>query len=152
MDSVRQFFFRIGKGRASNRIPSRGEMAERSMAVVLKTTVGETPPGVRIPLSPPAFAKALASLAGYGWRASSLSSVMRGCPPEPLRGSITIIDLDSMFAAREARDTRLRLFGTAGSSHSASVAVQFTSTVIGAASSSAGGTGTRNRWPSFDAA
>ena len=28
-------------------------MAERSMAVVLKTTVGETPPGVRIPLPPP---------------------------------------------------------------------------------------------------
>src|SRR5215813_12925842 len=28
-------------------------MAEWSMAVVLKTTVGETPPGVRIPLSPP---------------------------------------------------------------------------------------------------
>ena len=32
---------------------STGEMAEWSMAVVLKTTVGETPPGVRIPLSPP---------------------------------------------------------------------------------------------------
>ena len=29
-----------------------GGMAERSMAVVLKTTVGETPPGVRIPLPP----------------------------------------------------------------------------------------------------
>ena len=35
----------------------RGEMAEWSMAVVLKTTVGETPPGVRIPLSPPDFAR-----------------------------------------------------------------------------------------------
>ena len=33
-------------------------MAERSMAVVLKTTVGETPPGVRIPLSPPPFRRA----------------------------------------------------------------------------------------------
>ena len=31
-------------------------MAERSMAVVLKTTEPETVPGVRIPLSPPAFA------------------------------------------------------------------------------------------------
>ena len=31
----------------------RGEMAEWSMAVVLKTTVPETVPGVRIPLSPP---------------------------------------------------------------------------------------------------
>src|SRR5439155_12636668 len=30
-----------------------GGMAEWSMAVVLKTTVGETPPGVRIPLPPP---------------------------------------------------------------------------------------------------
>ena len=28
------------------------------MAVVLKTTVGETPPGVRIPLPPPTFAHA----------------------------------------------------------------------------------------------
>src|SRR5438876_5756738 len=28
-------------------------MAEWSMAVVLKTTVGETPPGVQIPLPPP---------------------------------------------------------------------------------------------------
>ena len=45
-------------------------MAERSMAVVLKTTEPETVPGVRIPLSPPAFAQPLASLAGYGWRAS----------------------------------------------------------------------------------
>jgi hypothetical protein len=31
-------------------------MAERSMAVVLKTTEPETVPGVRIPLSPPTFA------------------------------------------------------------------------------------------------
>ena len=31
-------------------------MAERSMAVVLKTTEPETVPGVRIPLSPPDFA------------------------------------------------------------------------------------------------
>ncbi len=30
-----------------------GEMAEWSMAVVLKTTEPETVPGVRIPLSPP---------------------------------------------------------------------------------------------------
>jgi hypothetical protein len=30
-----------------------GEMAEWSMAVVLKTTVAERLPGVRIPLSPP---------------------------------------------------------------------------------------------------
>ena len=35
----------------------RGEMAEWSMAVVLKTTEPERVPGVRIPLSPPAFAK-----------------------------------------------------------------------------------------------
>ena len=35
------------------RISKRGEMAERSMAVVLKTTVPERVPGVRIPLSPP---------------------------------------------------------------------------------------------------
>jgi hypothetical protein len=37
-------------------------MAEWSMAVVLKTTEPETVPGVRIPLSPPAFA-ALRSIA-----------------------------------------------------------------------------------------
>ena len=30
-----------------------GEMAERLMALVLKTSVGESPPGVQIPLSPP---------------------------------------------------------------------------------------------------
>lgn len=30
-----------------------GELAERSKAVVLKTTVGATLPGVRIPRSPP---------------------------------------------------------------------------------------------------
>ena len=34
-----------------------GEMAEWSMAVVLKTTEPERVPGVRIPLSPPTFAK-----------------------------------------------------------------------------------------------
>src|SRR5437868_13158268 len=33
-----------------------GGMAEWSMAVVLKTTVPETVPGVRIPLPPPSFA------------------------------------------------------------------------------------------------
>ena len=36
---------------------SRGEMAEWSMAVVLKTTEPGTVPGVRIPLSPPTFVK-----------------------------------------------------------------------------------------------
>src|SRR5262249_38149400 len=35
----------------------RGGMAEWSMAVVLKTTVRETVPGVRIPLPPPAQAQ-----------------------------------------------------------------------------------------------
>ena len=36
-----------------NQLPFRGEMAEWLKAVVSKTTVGVTPPGVRIPLSPP---------------------------------------------------------------------------------------------------
>ena len=34
-------------------------MAEWSMAVVLKTTVPETAPGVRIPLPPPPFARVI---------------------------------------------------------------------------------------------
>ncbi len=38
-----------------------GEMAEWSMAVVLKTTEPERVPGVRIPLSPPTFARLLAT-------------------------------------------------------------------------------------------
>jgi len=33
--------------------PTKGEMAERLKAAVLKTVVGANPPGVRIPLSPP---------------------------------------------------------------------------------------------------
>ena len=55
----------------------RGEMAERSMAVVLKTTVPERVPGVRIPLSPPPFApdSREGGLSGsdqsYGWQANS---------------------------------------------------------------------------------
>jgi hypothetical protein len=44
-------------------------MAEWSMAVVLKTTVGATPPGVRIPLPPPTFAH-LANQVSYGWQAN----------------------------------------------------------------------------------
>ena len=42
----------------SARIPQHGEMAEWSMAVVLKTTEPGRVPGVRIPLSPPTFAHA----------------------------------------------------------------------------------------------
>ena len=39
---------------------------------------------VRIPPSPPAFAKPLASLAGYGWLASEWRErSCEGCPPEP---------------------------------------------------------------------
>jgi hypothetical protein len=37
------------------------------MAVVLKTTVGATPPGVRIPLPPPTFAHR--KRVSYGWQA-----------------------------------------------------------------------------------
>ena len=54
----------------------RGEMAERSMAVVLKTTVPERVPGVRIPLSPPLFAGPFRErwLAALARGASSLGS------------------------------------------------------------------------------
>jgi hypothetical protein len=38
---------------------SNGEMAERSMAAVLKTAVPGRVPGVRIPLSPPDFVAAV---------------------------------------------------------------------------------------------
>ena len=43
-------------------------MAEWSMAAVLKTAVPERVPGVRIPLSPPAFAQRHLSFAlSFGW-------------------------------------------------------------------------------------
>ena len=54
----------LGQGGPNVWMPSilkRGEMAEWSMAVVLKTTEPETVPGVRIPLSPPTFARVLAT-------------------------------------------------------------------------------------------
>jgi hypothetical protein len=59
-------------------------MAERSMAVVLKTTVRETVPGVRIPLPPPTFA--LACLAeGDGLQGIKQRAIapFRGPPLEP---------------------------------------------------------------------
>ena len=50
-------------------------MAERSMAVVLKTTVRETVPGVRIPLPPPTFAhRSLRSRLRSAGRVSRASS------------------------------------------------------------------------------
>ena len=42
-----------------------GEVAERSKAAVLKTVVEVTPPGVRIPASPPKFAS-MRTLANFG--------------------------------------------------------------------------------------
>ena len=53
------------------------------MAVVLKTTEPEKVPGVRIPLSPPAFAqRSLRSLATAGGPAV-LRAFREGCPSEP---------------------------------------------------------------------
>ena len=54
---------------------ARGEMAEWSMAVVLKTTEPGRVPGVRIPLSPPPFAALSMS--------SRASSVTRNSPLAP---------------------------------------------------------------------
>ena len=66
-------------------IPWCGEMAEWSMAVVLKTTEPETVPGVRIPLSPPDFV----DLRGFApqtprhahSQARSLPARTTTCPP-----------------------------------------------------------------------
>ena len=61
-----------------------GEMAEWSMAVVLKTTEPERVPGVRIPLSPPAFVAS----GDFGWAAAYAGSrdahprFSQGCPDE----------------------------------------------------------------------
>src|SRR5262245_60164714 len=52
-------------------------MAERSKATVLKTVVGETPPGVRIPLSPPfSYFGRASEQVGSMWR--SAEGVERG--------------------------------------------------------------------------
>jgi hypothetical protein len=55
-----------------------GEVAEWSMAVVLKTTVPGRVPGVRIPPSPPTFAHAC-----QRERELRLASQREGCPPKP---------------------------------------------------------------------
>src|SRR6187549_717533 len=54
-----------------------GEMSEWLKEHAWKACVGETLPWVRIPLSPPTFAKTLASLAGFGWQAASSSPMRR---------------------------------------------------------------------------
>ena len=61
--------------RRNRRNSRRGEMAEWSMAVVLKTTEPETVPGVRIPLSPPAFARPPGELLRQASESSGAKSV-----------------------------------------------------------------------------
>ena len=58
--------FRDRRDKLNVAASERGEMAERSMAVVLKTTEPETVPGVRIPLSPPSAYARTVSQASFG--------------------------------------------------------------------------------------
>src|SRR5689334_5087303 len=62
-------------------------MAERSMAVVLKTTVPETVPGVRIPLPPPTSLRSVGI--GSGPQASSGSLALTALGTNPFSYSAT---------------------------------------------------------------
>ena len=58
-----------------------GGMAEWSMAVVLKTTVRETVPGVRIPLPPPTYTRATVGVVSGFRRRAALAAL--GTNPSP---------------------------------------------------------------------
>src|SRR5258706_14607276 len=90
-----------------NGIPD-GEMAEWSMAVVLKTTEPETVPGVRIPLSPP-FAHAC-RLARELRAAGRAKGVHRSSRSERRRTPETITELHEQrrLLARRARNAAPR--------------------------------------------